>query len=870
MARISLRSIGAHKVRLFLTVLAVVLGTAFIAGSLMFTASLSKTFDSIVDAQMKEVDAVVSVTPPSSESGPSASGEEGGQPMASQPNATLKAADIDALTKMPEVGRMNLADQTQAVIATADGETINTGGAPLVVTPFYTGSESVMGSNELTEGRKAKGQDEVVINSEAAESHNIGVGDSLTIVTNSGRTDVKVTGIYKAETATGGFIGIGVEPSVFGKKYKPGQPSIVYVSAAEGTSQDQLLSAVKAKFPQYYAMTGEDVSAEVSKEIGKALSFVTYFLVAFGLVGLLVGTFIIANTFSMIVAQRMREFALLRAIGVSRKQLTSSVIFEAFVVGVIGSALGVIAGMGLVKVIYAILEAVGAGLPAGGIGLTVQSVVLPLILGVIVTIISAWAPARRAGAVSPVAAMRSGDATSSNSLKTRTIIGVSGVIIGAVCAIAGANLGEWETKPRAILVGVGALLVILGAFLASPAVSRVVVPIIGRGIGFPFGSVGVLARKNTQRNPRRTATTAFALTLGLALVAAIGMLGASMKASVASVTESTVKADYVASAPSNSGFPLPYEAIGAVRKAEGVESTLAMGVAPLMVDGVGGQPGMPMGRFFDGDPNKSIEMTTVEGKTDLSEPGFIADKEAAEKHGWVVGKEYPLLAGKRSAGGAKAKLLGTYESNRVLGTYMLSQSAVLEASGRKADDIPPGEVMGIMVNGKPGTDPEQLKSSLEDATKDFLVIQILTPQEFSGQAAVMVDQMLNILYAMLALAIIVAILGIINTLALNVIERRQEVGMLRAIGTMRGQIRRMITLEAVQIAVYGALLGVVIGLGLGWAFIKVLAGEGLETVEVPVGQLVIMVFASALVGVLAAIWPAIKASKTPPLEAIAD
>lgn len=907
--RLSLRTIAAHKVRLLLTVLAVVLGTAFIAGSLMFTAGLSRTFDSLVDGEMKNVDAVVSASPSphggTSDGGdaqptgaeqknswdtPETAGE--GQAISEMPEATGAPADRAAaqpqavssrriseddrrrIQELPGVRQVNIADQIQAVAARANGETLNSAPAPTMLQPFYDGEESVKGETHIVDGAAPTDTGDVAINASAAEAHGVKVGDRLKVVTSRAQDEVTVTGIYDSDIETGGFIGLSVAADTFKEKFlQSGEPRTLYVGAAQGTTAAELVDSLAAEFP-YSVQTGEEVSEELSAEISKALSFVSYFLVAFGLVGLLVGTFIIANTFSMIVAQRMREFALLRALGVSRGQLTASVVLEAAVVGVLGSALGVLAGMGLVKVIYAVLESTGAGLPAGGIVLTPLAVALPMIVGVLVTILSAWAPARSAGATRPVEAMRSGDASSSSSLVGRTIAGGLAFAVGVAIALAGALGDGWSTKTRAILVGVAAVLVILGTFLASPAVARRAVPAIGRVVGLPFGTVGALARKNSARNPRRTATTAFALTLGLALVGAVGMLGASMKASVAEVTETAVKADFVATGPSNSGFPVPNGAVGAVQETPGVGTVGVMGSSLVNIEGIGAFAGQPFANYYGGNPNDGIVVETVEGTTDLAEEGFIADTKTAASHGWKVGESYPAHLGKVSAG-KKLPLLGTYEPNQALGPYVLSRAGV-ESVQPSAQGQWPGQIMALMVTAAPGegggdhSAPGELQEALREATKDYIVVQVLTPAEASGEAAVMVDQMLNILYALLALAIIVAILGIVNTLALNVIERRQEIGMLRAIGTMRGQIRRMITLEAVQIAVYGAIVGVLIGLGLGWAFVTVLAGEGLEELAVPWLQLVLMLLGSAVVGVVAAAWPAIKAGRTPPLEAIAD
>lgn len=860
MRRISLRDLAAHKVRLLLTVLAVVLGTAFIAGSLMFTASLQKTFDTVTESTTKGIDVVVAPD---------------------NPRSPLPLELGEELVKNPDVASVNETSQTNVVVAAQDSagetETLQTGGAPSFVMAWYPEEQIVGPDSTITEGADPQGPGEVVVNTSAAADHDLDVGDTLIVVDSSGRHEVTISGLYDVDVDGGGFLGLSMDEASYVETFTDGETTNQFsLAAADGTSPEDLVDSLETQLADsgsYDIKTGEEFGEEQAEQINEALSFVNYFLIAFGLIALVVGTFIIANTFSMIVAQRTREFALLRSLGVSSRQVTSSVVFEAVMVGIIGSALGVAAGVGLAYGIYAIIGATGAGLPSTGVQVTAASVVVPLVLGLIVTVVSAWAPARRAGSVRPVEAMRSGDQSSASSLKGRTITGVILFVLGASAAVAGAVLNA-ETGPRATLVGIGALGVVVGTFLLSPALSRLLVRMIGTVIGLPFGKIGRLASTNSGRNPRRTATTAFALTLGVALVACIGMLGASMKASVSGMVGETVTSDYALTGPSDGGIPVPQSALDTVREADGVGEASGYGYVPVMVgDAPEGEDAQNAGSgVFDGDPQVSGGIEAVDGDISLSEPGVIADAEVAEEKGWTVGDTLPLNvfmpdAPARQVG--EVTLQGTYEPHELFGEQVVSWSALesLAASVGAGNSM---NLFSIFVNGDGSVSESDLRKNLEDATGDYIVVQVLTPEEFAGQQAVMIDQMLNVLYALLALAVIVAVLGIINTLALNVIERRQEIGMLRAVGTLRGQIRRMITLEAVQIALYGALVGVVIGLGLGWVFLEVLSGEGIEETAVPWGQVVGMVAASGVVGVVAAAWPAIKASRTRPLEAIAD
>lgn len=867
MRRVSMRNLAGHKVRLILTVLAVVLGTAFISGALMFTASLQKTFDTLTESTTTGIDAVVS------------SNEDSGRPLPLALGNTLGSID--------GVARVNVSTQTTVVIA-HDGATLQTGGAPSFAAAWYSPGDQVGPASTIVKGSEPRGTGEVVVNSSAAKDNDIAVGDTLTVVDSGGAHDVTVSGIYDVDIDGGGFIGLMMDAPAYLSTFTDGRTTSSFALAAKpGISQEQLASTVRtaldgraaaSTFPaaDVEVKTGQHVADEQASAINDALSFVNYFLVAFGLVALVVGTFIIANTFSMIVAQRTREFALLRSLGASSRQLTTSVVGEAVVVGIIGSLIGVFAGAGLTTAIYAAIGSTGAGLPNTGVAVTPSSVVLPLVLGVLVTVVSAWAPARRAGAVRPVEAMRSGDLSSASSLRGRTITGTVFLALGIVSALGGVALADSDTGVRASLVGLGALGVLLGAFLVSPALTVPVVPVIGRILGAPFGATGRLASTSSARNPRRTATTAYALTLGIALVAVFGMLGASMKASISGFVDKTVASDLVLSGPADGSFPIPDQVLDAARSVADVTDVAGLGVAPVTLgEEASAAPNMFGGiSFFDGDPTVSGKVTAVQGSVDLAEPGFIADDKVAAKKGWKVGDAIPLttaIPGTTARELGTVILRGTYEPNDLLGEEVLSRSVLapyVAAGEFGSGTLSRPALFVAFVNGTGSV--KDLRSSVEAAVDQLIVVQVLTPEEFAGQQAVFVDQMLNVLYALLALAVIVAVLGIINTLALNVIERRQEIGMLRAVGVTRRQVRRMITLEAVQIALYGAIVGVVIGLALGWAFLRVLSGEGLDTIVVPWGQVVLMVVASGVIGVLAAVWPAARAARTPPLEAIAD
>lgn len=848
MRRVSLRNIAAHKLRLALTVLAVVLGTAFISGAFMFTNSLDATFKSAVNNAYEGVDAVVS-------------------PAEDAPGITPQTRE--QISADERVENVNLTGSTTVVLATSDEEPIQTGGGTSSLGIWYNPEDRVGQPTELAEGEAPTGDGEIVINQAGAEKFGISVGDELLVVDPQARHTMTVTGFYDNELDQGQSVMAAMEEQAYQDRYATDDlAGQLTVSAVDGTEDTELVDHLGQSVEGVEVETGENLAEEVSRLLSQALSFVNYFLVAFGLVALLVGTFLIANTFSMIVAQRTKEFALLRALGASRQQITRSVVFEAFLVGVIGSALGVLAGMGLVAGIRAFMSSQGLAMPDAGLGLSTTAVLVPIILGTVVTVVSAWMPARRAGAIRPVEAMRSTEASSEQSLMGRTIAGAILMAVGIVAAVAGVLLSDSSTATRAILVGIGAFGVIVGFFFAGPALSLPIVPTLGRIIGLPFGAVGKLASTNSRRNPRRTSATAFALTLGIALVTAIGMLGDTMKASVSDVMENNITADYILSGPTDANFPTPTEVPQVARDADGVGEVVTLSTAPIYADGKASTQFGPQGQsmLLDGNLSGLAVGEITDGTTDLADtPGVIVSSDFAAKNGWEVGRTMELTAPGITEDTVEAELVGIFEPNNVVVNMAISTSLV-------QDLVPPDAmtVTMVSVNGDGSVDDQQLRTNLEEAVKGFIVVQVMSTEEMAGQAGQAIDQMLNILYALLALAVIIAILGIVNTLTLGVIERRQEIGMLRAVGSQRRQIRTMITLEAVQIAIFGAVMGMLIGLGLGWAFLEVLKDQGLDTLSVPWGMLGWMLLGSAVVGVFAAIWPANRAAKTPPLDAISD
>ncbi|MDO4928975.1 MAG: FtsX-like permease family protein [Corynebacterium sp.] len=970
MRSISWRSLKANKLRLGLTILAVILGTSFVAGSLMFTRSLSQTYDNLLNATIGEADAVVTA------------GEE-----------YITQDSLQSLRERDDVASVALEDSTSVVVADGNRERLPGSSASGNLQAWVDAKDSdnpVPTAATLLDGAAPQGDDQVAVDADTFDSADLALGDPLILVDDQGQREVTIAGVYEVDDASQS-LGLRMDEQAYIDNYTDGEFLTVLVQGVDSTSTS-LVADLSDDYPGFEVKSGKDYAEDISTAIADAMRFVSYFLIAFGLLALLVGVFIIANTFSMIVAQRMKEFALLRALGVSKKQLSRSVLREAAIIGLIGSLLGVVVGVGLVQLIFRIMNARGMNLPSGGFGLSLGSVVVPVILGVIVTMISAYTPAQRAAKVHPVEAMRSGEANTKSSLKGRTIVGSSLSALAILLCLLGALLTSASTEQRTSFVGLGTLLLFLGIFLAAPALSIPLVGGIGKIVGKPFGAVGNLAATNSHRNPRRTATTAFALTIGIALVTSIGMLSASMKNSVEAAIEDEVKADFVIAPPMNSSLSIPLNLLSDVAEVDGVGASVSFGRPGVLIGTDAAQAQQNNFRYpistMDGNPTDVFNIEDVEGDFSLSEPGqLLVSQDVLNDFSLHIGDTLTMF-GYDGSELREVEIVGSFGSTQLLTPMVISRATfttgigegqtteepaeetpeeapeeaeeqdpeategeeVAESdddsaeentsndastqTGSSSQDDPdanvdetvvvfeddpqteeqqpqsldydvshmdiepasynirltqdsepleeddePTEVVlvnasistyAVYVTNDGSISDTQLRSSLEDAVRDYIVVDVYSSDEYAGIATALIDRMMNILYGLLALSVLIAALGIINTLALNVIERRQEIGMLRAIGTQQGQIRRMIFLESTQIALYGAFVGVAAGLLIGWSFLRSLDESGMQDVVVSWSSIGVLFVGAALIGVLAAVLPSQRAAKTPPLEAISS
>ncbi|MEV0332061.1 FtsX-like permease family protein [Nocardia sp. NPDC050717] len=838
MRKVALRNLAAHKVRLALTLLSVVLGTAFISGSFVFTDTLQRTFDGIFEGQAQGVDVRV--------------GPKERQSLGVPTNI------VDALAKADGVDRVAPAVNGPVVLLEPDGKkAVQTGGAPSFGLSYLPPEQAVEDPETFVAGRPPAEAGEIALNSSGAEKAGLQVGQrtKVLIPSKGDPFDVTLTGIYEMPGAESSGVVAVMFTEQQGRKLFTDGTHVAYadIAAKPGVDADDLRDQLAAGLPNYKVQNADEVREDMKKEISEALTFINYFLLAFGAIALIVGTFIIYNTFSMIVAQRLRELALLRAIGASREQVGRSVVGEAVVIGLIGSVIGLVAGIGLAFGLSALLNAFDLGLPTGSLTVLPRTAIVALLVGLIVTVASAYAPARRAAKVPPVEAMRSEFASAGDSLRIRTVVGAVMAVVGGVLVYLGA---QGTGKSAAVTVGIGALGLILAVLLAAPALSRPMVLVLGV-LTRPFGPIGQMARNNAVRNPRRTAATAFALTLGLMLVSAIGILGASAKTSVGVLIDKGVKAEYVLAGPQMIGAPIG--AVDAVRsEVPGVSDVTGIRVVAFKVDGEQIGATSP-----DGPIDPVMDIDVISGSTTIAANGLLVDETAATERGWKVGDKVTVT----SLDNQKLELTvgGIYANSPLLGPMVVDPGVYEKLMPQSLRTN-----IFVLVKAEPGTDLAAMRTNLEKATEPFVVVQVQDHEEFKGAQGQQINTLLAILYGLLALAVVIAVLGIINTLALSVVERRREIGMLRAVGTQRSQVRRTIYLESMLIAIFGAIVGLVLGIALGVGFLRTLRDLGIDQITIPWSQLVAVLIASGVVGVLAAVWPGVRAARTPPLAAIAD
>ncbi len=573
-------------------------------------------------------------------------------------------------------------------------------------------------------------------------------------------------------------------------------------------------------------------------------------LLVFAGIALFVGTFIIANTFTMLVAQRTKELALLRAVGASRRQVTRSVLIEAFVVGLAAAVTGLLVGVGIGAGLRSLIGTFGASVPDGPLVITSGTVEAALAVGVLVTMAAAWLPGRRAAKIPPVAAMSSLHAkATTKSLVVRNTLGSLLAGAGIATVLYGTTLSGSDGQAP---MGLGAVLLVIGVFVLTPLLSRPLIAAAAPALRV-FGTAGKLARQNSVRNPRRTAATASALMIGLTLITGLTVTANSLQSAIDKMASSAIRADYVVSMAN--GNSLSPDVEKKLRAAGGVTALSPLREAPARIDGdteyVTGVNGATIGRLTD--------LTVDSGSFHVDGTRIVVDDDTAKDHGWKVGSR--IRAGFEDDSKQTLTVAGVYQGNEMIRGIMVDNATLAP----HVDDV---SDMQVMVSTSGGAS-DGAKDRLEKALGDNPGIQVQDKKDISDGIAQMFTLMLNMLYGLLAMAVIVAVLGVVNTLAMSVFERSQEIGMLRAIGLDRRGIKRMVRLESLVISLFGGVLGIGLGVFFGWA-----AGEVFSTkmatyeLVLPWGRMGIFLLLAGLVGILAALWPARRAARLNMLTAI--
>ena len=835
MWRATLRGLLVHRLRVALTALAIVLGTAFMSGTYVLTDTIDHAFAVALQTAYSGVDVVV-------RSGSTVPSQQGSE------RPTVPASLLAVVRGVPGVRTAVGAVSGYAQLVARDGSAISTGGAPTLGVAW----EPIGTGVRIGAGRPPRGPGQVAIDAATARRYGFRVGDRIRILLQGPARTFEISGIVRFGTAdnlagaTLAVFDLSTAQQLVGK---PGRLDAIDVVGQPGVSVGTLRERVQGALPPgYQALPAATVAQENARQFQQALGFFKTALLVFALVALFVGAFIIFNTFAIIVAQRTRELALLRAIGATGRQVTASVLTEAGLTGLAASAVGVVAGLGVAVGLQGLLKAFGIDLPATGTQVLPRTIVVSLVTGTLVTLVAAIGPARHAARVAPVEALREADpGAETPGGRRRTLLGAA-LAASGLAALFGGLLGR--PANAAAIVGAGAALVFLAVAMLSPLVARP----LALGIGAPLAGItrvtGRLGRGNAMRSPRRTAATAAALMIGLGLVSFVSIVAASVKASVNATLERTLRADLILTSSSFAGFS-PQLAADLRRLPQvGVVSEVRFGQAR-----VGGGTVQVVGI----DPATIERVVAVDvaagSLRSLAAGGIMVDQTTADRHRWKVGAT--IATGFGATGTRSLPIVGIYRPNALLGRYAVSLSTF-------AANAPDALDSAVLVDARPGVSPAAAHAAVVRAARAYPNVTVNDQASYRRQQAAQIDRLLALITALLMLSVAIAFLGIVNTLGLSVLERSREIGLLRAVGMTRRQVRGMVRAESIIVAVFGALLGVAVGVLFGWAMVRAMLTE----LAIPVGQLALYVVLAAALGIVAAVWPARRAARVDILRAV--
>ncbi|HEX8627497.1 MAG TPA: FtsX-like permease family protein [Catenuloplanes sp.] len=846
MLRATLKSLLSRKLRLTLSALAVVLGVMFVSGAFVLTDTLGRSFDALFADVYARTDVAVTAKPKV------AVGEFEGESVP----AAVPAATVAKVAAVPGVAKATgLVTTDGARVIGANGKVLTTFGPPRLG-GNWVGTDDFV---QLREGRGPTAAGEIAVNAAVAKAAGLKVGDQVGVLTLQPKrmfTLVGVWGYSGGQDSLGGTQEVAFTEPV-AQELMLGQSGVysnIDVKAAPGTSPAQLKTAVAAALgADFEVKTGAELTSETTAEFREGLKFFNYFLLGFAAVALFVGIFLILNTFSIIVAQRTRELALMRAVGASRRQMIGSVMVEAVAIGLIASVVGLGAGIGVGALLAWLFSSIGTGgLQLAGIGVPPSAVISAFGVGVIVTVVAALLPALRASRIPPIAALQEA-ATPDRPLTRLTIAGTVIAAIGGT--VLGLGLAGQDGNTLTFIL-VGVLVSFIGVALLTPIIARPVVSVLGRA--FSWSVPGKLGRLNSGRNPRRTAITAAALMVGLALITGVNVILDSVTKSLHQIVDTQVKTDLIISGDGSSG-PATFDP-AVLTKAQALPGVAAVAGDYFDRAAINGKQTFVHAVTDLPTFARMFSMTASGGSLGpLRADQLVVDNESATEAGVKVGDTVRVQFSRGEL--ASFTVAAIYPRGDVNDGWLFPAAVT---KNFRTDQPAYG-----YVTVAPGGSVSAVSTGVAALLADSPEVNVADRSAFVDQQAAQLDSLVNMIQILLALAILIAVLGIINTLALSVLERTRELGLLRAIGLKRGQMVRMVTVEAVVISLFGALLGLVVGTGLGAAVVRALKDDGITAFAVPWTAMGTYFVLAGLVGVLAAILPAIRAARVNVLTAIA-
>ena len=849
MLRLSFRSILAHKLRFLLTTLAVVTGVAFIVGAFVVTDSLRASVNDLFANINKGVDVSVRASTPI-----------GGGTSVGLSRGRVSGDLVDVVRQVDGVAVAEGTIGGYAQVLDKNGEPLKTTGAPFLGVSW--GKDDSLYPVKLEDGHKPVGPNEVAIDRASAQDAGLTVGDHTKVLLLDGtQRDVTVVGIFtfgEANNLLGARLtafDASVAQEVFGG---PGQFDSIDVRAQPGIAPADLANRIQSVLPAgTEAVTASTVRQEGENTVGGFLDVFQNILLGFAAVAVFVAAFYINNTFSIVLlGQRTRELALLRAIGATPGQVTRSVMLEATIIGATGLAFGVAFGLVIAHVLRAILSAGGFDVPSNSLVLLGRTWGAAVLVGIGVTVVAAAVPARRAARIPPIEGLREGYVVHHVSRARRTALATCVIAAGGLLVFLGLFVAD-GAMPILLTLGLGAIMVFLGVAQLSPVVAVPVTRILGRIVGAPFRQAGRLGRANTTRNPYRTAKTAAALMIGLALVTAVFVIGTSIKKTFASSIDKAVKADFIVSTDTNTGYsPQLTAALAALSE---LESVTGVRFDRLLFNGHERDV-----VAVDPVPSAAVVDIGVQSGSlaDLGPGSIFIQKDPAKDLGLKAGDTVQVQFA--SGGPQQLRVAGIYSDATWAGNYLIDLATFERYYPANQLD------MFTFARVAPGVDAANAKAAIEAALAPYPQVKLEDRAEFKASQEAQLNGLLIAVNGLLALALFIALMGIANTLALSVLERTREIGLLRAVGMLRRQVRQMVLTEAITVALFGAVLGVAVGMLFGIATASALPASAVKTIAVPAGTLVGIVVASAIFGTLAGLLPARRAARLDVLKAIAS